>query len=136
MIVGLCHVRASLDLFNDFSNGSGPILFSIVQLIRNLRRGFFIAEKNLGSDLILITCRRCRLSSWRRINHCHHKKIVCSFYLSVDFYQTIHYGHISLKVSNFEFDFDVRFSMFDFTSVHLCQKPDIEMDMLGHFGLG
>ena len=30
----------------------------------------------------------------------------------------------------------IKFSMFDFTSVHLCWKPDIEMDKLGHFGLG
>ena len=26
--------------------------------------------------------------------------------------------------------------MFVFTSVHFCQKPNIDMDKLGHFGLG
>ena len=26
--------------------------------------------------------------------------------------------------------------MFDFTFVHLCQKPNTKMDKLGHFGLG
>ena len=31
--------------------------------------------------------------------------------------------------------FHVRFSMFDFTSMHLCQKPNFEMDKRGCFGL-
>ena len=44
-------------------------------------------------------------------------------------------GHISLKVPNDDF-FYVRFLMFEFTSVPLCQKPNIKIYKPGCFGLG
>ena len=43
---------------------------------------------------------------------------------------------IDESAESIEFFFDVRFSKFVFTYVHLCEKPNIQMDKLAHYGLG